>query len=865
MSYTEQDIVEAAEIVGAIVAGGVSKALLLSRLRAIRMPEELAELAVARYELGLLDIDGVVILEDSKTGEMAWYVGPGQNDRFWPPVRALLTESLPNGATEEVDKVTTAILGRLPAPGRSQFSSRGLVLGYVQSGKTTNFLALAAKAADRGYKLIVILSGMTDILRNQTQSRTDDILVRGSDDWYKLTTENSDFSQRGQAAALFTRFDGALVAVVKKNPRRLRALRDWIHGAGSIAMQRAPLLLIDDEADQASVDVGDDRVSTINGLLREILAHPRSAYVAYTATPFANLLIDPGTPEDLYPRDFIISMPRPTGYFGPERLFGEIDDPDDPGLDVIRTIPAAEAVMAKPPSGKGAISSWQPVADQELLRAIRWFLLASAARRVREGEAVHSSMLIHTSMLSEAHFRTRNAVAQGLDDLRVAIATDDASIMAALESMWVAETARMPASAFELQPVGWALVRARLHEVVNDVDLVVDNYRSTDRLRYSADPPSTVIVIGGNTLSRGLTLEGLVSSYFVRSASAYDTLLQMGRWFGYRDGYADLCRIWITDELRDWFRDLSVVEREIRDEIARYARERVTPAQLGVRIRLHPQLAITEAAKMRNAKPTSISFGDQAPQTTLFARSDEHVLARNSEAVHNLLNGIVAIGSSVEQFRTGRSLQTSLKGFKDVPLELVLRFLGSYSFHADQTSLTAELLDQYIRAEHLHGSLEKWRVVVMEGSSTDKIDLPGVGDVRCVIRSRVPDSDETVANIRALMSAEDRSAGVDWVEGEVPVTKAELQVERTRRHPREGILRIYPIEAYSAPKVQAGARVPLEAAATVFGLVIDFPSSVDPNRGLGYMVANVVADVEDAEDARLADDADEHEEAADDE
>lgn len=865
MSYTEEDIIEAAGNIGALVAGGVSKNLLLSKLRSMRMPEELAQLGLARYELGLLDVGGLDILENPDGNKVAWYAGPGEGDRFWPPVRTLLAQTLHEDAVSTVDRTTTAILGKLPAPGTPEFSAKGLVLGYVQSGKTTNFIGLAAKAADRGYKLIVILSGMTDILRNQTQSRIDDILVNGSDDWYKLTTENSDFAQRGQASALFARFDGALVAVVKKNPRRLRALRDWIHGAGSIAMQRAPLLLIDDEADQASIDVGDDRVSTINGLLREILAHPRSAYVAYTATPFANLLIDPGTPEDLYPRDFIVSMPRPDGYFGPERLFGEIDDPEDVGLDVIRTIPAAEAVMARPPRGKGEISAWRPVADQELRRAVRWFLLATAARRARQGSAVHASMLVHTSMLSEAHFRTREAVAGVLDDLRAAIATEEPSTLAALKSMWVAETARVPASSFDLEPVDWVMLRPRLHEVVNDIDLIVDNHRSTDRLHYSNERPSTVIVIGGNTLSRGLTLEGLVSSYFVRSASAYDTLLQMGRWFGYRDGYGDLCRIWITDELWRWFRDLSTVEQEIRDEISRYARERLTPAQMAVRIRLHPHLAITEAAKMRNARPASISFGGRAPQTTLFARTDELVLSQNAQSVEKLVADIVALGSSPEQFRTGRRLQLVVDGFREVPVELILRFLKSYSFHPDQSSLTGELLDQYIRAEHLRGSLASWRVLVMSGSSPETVGLPGMSAVRCVIRSRVVDDDAEVANIRALMSADDRAAGVDWQEGEAPPTGADLQVERERRHPREGILRLYPIEAKSAPASKAGTRIPLDAADTVFGLGIDFPPSVDPNRSLGYMVANVVVDVEDVEDAGLADVADEQEETADDE
>ena len=195
-------------------------------------------------------------------------------------------------------------------------------------------------------------------------------------------------------------------------------MKDWIQSAGSEVVKGLPIMVIDDEADQASLDVGKKgRISRINGLIGQIIKHPRSAYIAYTATPFANLLTEITRYESLYPDDFIVEMKQPEGYFGPERLFGRDPLSDDQpaslnaGLDVIRIIPDAEANMAKPPSGKGAVYDWQPAVTPKLSDAISWFLLATAARRARWSEDAHSTMLIHTSMLAEAHNRMKVPIA----------------------------------------------------------------------------------------------------------------------------------------------------------------------------------------------------------------------------------------------------------------------------------------------------------------------------------------------------------------------------------------------------------------------------------------------------------------------
>ncbi|WP_457098969.1 Z1 domain-containing protein [Microbacterium sp. P5_E9] len=857
--FNDEVIDEYADMVGAFVAGGLSISSVRSKFLLLRVPEPLAEAAIARHELRMFDIAGVEVLR-GEGDHNNWYQGPTASDRFWPPVQERLLQSLPASAVESIDHITSLTLAQLTAPGTTRFADRGLVVGYVQSGKTTNFMALAAKAADRGFKLIVILSGVTDILRNQTQDRVDTTLVGDSVDWYPLTRANDDFRETGDGAPLFVRFNGALVAVIKKNPARLRRLRNWIRSAGDVAQQLAPLLLIDDEADQASIDVGAERTSVINQLLRDILDHPRSAYVAYTATPFANLLIDPNNENDLYPRDFVVSMPKPAGYFGAAELFGDPADPEDTGLDLVRTIPAAEAIFAHPPAGTGAVFTWQPAAGSELRRAVMWFLLSTAAKRARLGGVRHSTMLVHTSMLSAAHYKTREVVLELLAGLRIGLATEDQSLLAELQAFYETEVQRVSAAEFDHSAVPWEDVSRGLRASAEDVDVVVDNYRSTDRLSYSRLSPTTAIVIGGNTLSRGLTLEGLTSSYFVRSASAYDTLLQMGRWFGYRPGYEDLCRIWLTPELTKWFRDLSGVELELRAEIARYGREGLTPLEMGVRIRLHPDLAVTAQAKMRHAVPANVSFSGRATGSVIFNTTDIDWLTRNLEAARTVLEAAAKHGATRTNFAGGKSLSATYPGFTDVSPEDVLRFIDEFQFHPAQASLSADLLKKYISNEMLADNLLRWRIIVMAGGSGATFELPHVGQFKMAKRTRLIDSDP--ANIRALMSADDRIPGIDWAPGETPPTGDALLTLRGERLPGEAILRLYVIDPASSPTpAQAGARAALDAAAPVVAAAFDFPYAKSPDSKVSYVVAKVpgIADVEELDEISSADQADEAE------
>ena len=289
--------------------------------------------------------------------ERPWYDGPKPGDRCWPALAEYLKaeKGFDDDAIDSLDRASTKIVAHLPCPGSGRFAGRGLVVGYVQSGKTTNYTAVIAKAADEGYRLFIVLSGLHNNLRRQTQARLDDQLYELNHDlWIQLTSKLEDFGSPTAGADALLTGTHRVLCVVKKNAKRLRSLRRWLNGASRATLANCPVLVIDDEADQASVNTSAEDRSKINGLILQLLNDaPRSAYVGYTATPYANLFIDPSG-EDLYPRDFIIDLERPRGYFGPEMIFGtgreqEGDDEHDDGYDFVRLVPPEELEALRPP------------------------------------------------------------------------------------------------------------------------------------------------------------------------------------------------------------------------------------------------------------------------------------------------------------------------------------------------------------------------------------------------------------------------------------------------------------------------------------------------------------------------------------
>jgi hypothetical protein len=759
----------------------------------------------------------------------AWYAGTSDLDIYWPTLENALTlDAGWAAAVPSLDTSSHDIVGMLHDPHQPLISTRGLVVGHVQSGKTANFTATIAKAADSGYRMFIVLGGVHNSLRRQTQLRLErQLLELQPTKWLSLTTEHNDFGNPLKALPLMSHPELRLLAVVKKNASRLRRLRDWLTTAAKEGgLATCPVLIIDDEADQASPNAAKNQEldrTAINKLLVEILRLPRVAYIGYTATPFANVLIDPKSPEDLYPRHFIYSLPKPSSYFGAEELFG-LNGSEDEGTqphDMVRIVPDEEAsqYIVRPKEG------FDPVITESLATAIRWFILATAARRVRSNKVKHSSMLIHTTSRVFAQFAYEPLVNKLLRAMRAKVEVGD---LAALEALWSEEAAREPAEEHGLDPVAFDAITARLMEVLDETRVVVDNGSSPNRLLYDEEAATTVIAIGGNTLSRGLTLEGLVASYFLRGASAYDTLLQMGRWFGYRPGYADLPRIWTTHELISNFRHLALIERDIRSDIERYSREQTTPSDLAVRIRLHPKMQVTSRLRMQFAVPASLSFSGQRPQTIKFHHRDASILTENHDAARTLVSAAIDDGIMPE-----RSADKVV--LRNVAVGHVLDFISRYDFH-EESEMSFPLLKSYIDKQVAHGLLTSWNLAVITKKDRTRgcIDLGFGEDVNCLERSRLAEySSLSVADIGTLMSKPDRVADLLTTSEVRGKTDQELLGERTRSG--RALILLYPIAGDSQPRGANAntkrVREPLDAKGHLIGLAIAFPtapSATDP-------------------------------------
>lgn len=754
-----------------------------------------------------------------------WYTGPSAHDIFWPALKSHL-EADPGwiDAVPSLDEASTDIVGLLADPHSQTIRTRGLVLGFVQSGKTANFTATIAKAADAGYRMFIILSGVHNSLRRQTQLRIDEHLVnRKPTRWLPLTDEQRDFGNPVKALPLLAQPNLRLIAVVKKNVSRMTRLRDWLREAHKHGgLDTCPVLIIDDEADQASPNAARnaelDR-TRINQRLRELLALPRVAYIGYTATPFANVLINPSDTDDIYPRSFVYSLPKPETYFGSRELFGkhvseEEATDDDAPHDMIRIVSDDEAVR----HSVSSLLTDGPEVTPALAEAINWFLLATAARRVRTGAAKHSSMLIHTTMRVDPQLQYLEPIRAYVKRLGSALTEGDTK---PLRQLWERETQREPAARHKLPPLSFEDLIQTLPSVIDEVKVLADNGRSADRLIYG-DEPATVIAVGGNTLSRGLTLEGLVSSYFLRSASQYDSLLQMGRWFGYRPGYSDLPRIWTTQQLAEDFEFLADVEDAIRREVERYrTMDGASPSNLPVRILLHPRMHATSSSKLQFAVKGDASFSGQRPQTTYFAHRNMAIIQNNISAARELIT--TAVSEGIPQ-----NAEESRVILRDLPAVMIRKFIQSYSFH-ENSELTSELLINYIDSQLKAGALQNWNLAIMgRQPPSQQLHLGLTNPSPLITRSKLArNSTGDLAVIGTLMSKPDRVADLVPASAVRPST-TDKELQAIRDADGRGLLLLYPIDKDSKPKAEAKHRISLDAAGHLLGVAFSFPTA-DPN------------------------------------
>ena len=625
---------------------------------------------------------------------------PMINPFYWNRYRDLLVEAgLPKGVVISTDQVTERILGRLGNPNRDGLWKRhGMVVGHVQSGKTANYTGLVCKAADAGYRLIIVIGGIHNNLRSQTQERIDEGLIgfdsgrqRGqyiggrkyvigagkSDPSRKpvcLTTRVHDFS-KARADTDSSRIEDyvePVVLVIKKNYRTLANLLDWLKdnsARGDQEMIDQPMLLIDDEADNASINTkyGKKLVTKINGQIRDLLnLFRRSCYVGYTATPFANIFIDPDQDdeiynEDLFPRDFIIGLDAPSNYFGPTKIFdGGLPDEDKPVW--LRYITDNEDVLPI----RHKIDHELVALPNSLITALRAFLLSRSIRNLRGHHSSHCSMLVNASRFTAVQGHLRNYLHEALERIQNSVRINASRGAMALNDPEIAELYAVWKEEYSDTEPNWASIQAELFDSIASAKVVEVNSRAND-LDYSQSGTrgQTVIAVGGFSLSRGITLEGLTVTWFLRNTLMYDTLMQMGRWFGYRDGYEDLCRIWMPPEAIDWYAFITNAAEELHDELRTMEKANATPKMFGLAVRSHPaSLLVTARNKMGAGKKV----------TTLIGLSNKFVeTARVSIIPDDLRANLEVAKSFVAKLNAGNSLDETKTPWgtlvRDVPVE----------------------------------------------------------------------------------------------------------------------------------------------------------------------------------------------------
>ena len=690
---------------------------------------------------------------------------------YWERYRKLLLRTgLPRDVIISIDTVTDKILSRLGNPNLNmQWDRRGMVVGHVQSGKTANYIGLISKAADAGYRLIIVIAGIHNNLRNQTQERIDEGFI-GRDTGksgtgfqrhefgvgaidsgrtpVSLTNTLKDFKKE-TASTNTSEIDSyrvPVVLVIKKNHRTLKNLLDWLrdnNARGDRDMIDQPMLLIDDEADNASINTNYGKhkalVTKINGQIRDLLGlFHRSCYVGYTATPFANIFIDPDQDnemfnEDLFPRDFIIGLGAPSNYFGPSRLFFE-GLPEDEESVWLRYIVDNEDILPI----KHKIDHQLDTVPPSLVTALRTFLLARAIRNLRGQKIEHCSMLVNASRFTGIQGMIRNRLHEILENVQNAVRVNgnggrhavlDPEI-AALHTVWQTE--------FSNTEFNWDTVQRTLFNAIASAKVVEVNSRSNDlefpkrKLRTRGQ---TVIAVGGFSLSRGLTLEGLTVTWFLRNTMMYDTLMQMGRWFGYREGYEDLCRIWMPKEAIDWYAFIANASEELHDELRNMERVRATPKLFGLAVRGHPaSLLVTARNKMGSGKNVTTMVGlSNAYVETSKVSIEQSDLEANLNSAKWLVSALV--GGEFELI--DKDLDCLWRG---IPVDLIDGFLTRWR-NAEQCPLTnTDPIRSYI-GKRSDGELNKWDVLIpsiKSGNSTNSLGIPvapmnrhvGVGDLR---------------------------------------------------------------------------------------------------------------------------------------
>jgi hypothetical protein len=675
-------------------------------------------------------------------GHLPWLAEQDPKWEWWKAYRqSLANEGRSPVVIETLNEALDTILDQLGNPGEQKaWSRRGLVIGDVQSGKTSTYIGLIDKAIDVGYNVVILLTGNTEALRAQTQERVDSGVVgRDSsrnqvgekiashligvgkilDSTAKLdsmTTQVSDFRKSSREAVNTIPGSGKVVVfVTKKNKTVLTQIRRWFEQRmPPDTKSPLPLLLIDDESDYASINTkaDDDDPTAINRAIRDLLAlSSRNSYVGFTATPFANIFIDDEIEEDLFPRDFIYGLNSPSNYVGAKSIFG-----GDSDSDPIRANSDAEIFFPVPHKKDLEVAQL----PDSMIEAIRAYLLTNAIRDLRGQRGKPTAMLINVSRFVLVQGQVTELVQECIAGYKNAIQLHSEAYAGGTGQPLLQEIHETFETEFTPCEFGWLEVLNSLESSNSPVKAVVINSKAN----RDDELPLRYVAVGGDILSRGLTLEGLSTSYFFRFTRASDTLMQMARWFGYREGYSDLCRIWISDDMSVAYGDVSDALEELRDELGEMRRQQLTPRQYGLSVKYHKEsLAITARNKMRSAVrgEKAISLRGSMHESRVLP-SDPQALQANLAAAERLLRQLEETHGAPEAL-PGRSHLL----WREVDKLSVASFFEEFTVFPSWSAgvFTDKAIARFVKFAEA-ADLQSWDVALMGGRGGTMPELAGL-------------------------------------------------------------------------------------------------------------------------------------------
>ena len=743
---------------------------------------ELFEILVADFSIGkgsITEMNGdITPWLYSRKDDINW--------ELWCRYKSYMHEKDPSFPINDLDDFTDKILDKCYNPKESgSWDRRGMVVGHVQSGKTSNYVGLINKATDAGYKVIIVIAGTISSLRRQTQERIDEGYIGKSSsayinnygenkiigvgkykvdtDIYSLTSsfyrtgDEGDFNQSIANRLNIPIGKNPVVFVIKKNKSILENLIDWFSKDANIRIVNGqpklfdvPALIIDDEADAASVNATKDinDIKTINKLIRTLLnVFDQNTFVGYTATPYANLFIpqdynDELTTivkgktyfigEDLFPKDFIINIIAPKNYIGAAKIFG-LENPitgvSHEPLNVFRVIddydPPFYRTINK--NNKDDLPEYLP---ESLETAIKSFILTCAIRRLRGHEKKHNSMLVHVALYVKWIDRVALLVNERMKDFKNYINANDSQFLYELEELYtndflpttenVIENIDYKDSRIELHD--WASVKTELKKAVSKIEVrAVHGTRSTTNLEYHNideidysryENGLSVIAVGGGRLARGITLEGLSTSYYLRTTRMYDSLMQMGRWFGYRPGYVDLCRLYTTETIYEWFNHITMATEEMRYDFDEMTTRNLKPKDFTLKVRNHHGLlAITSVAKLFWAQNISMSFSGSNPQTYLLLKDQKTILNN----FNNLENLFQRLGFPKDENIIRKRNKVRYLLYRNVQIDLLTDFIENYKINIP--SINNQVISDYIKTQESNKNINEWNICIVSNTS----------------------------------------------------------------------------------------------------------------------------------------------------